>query len=146
MISTKTETFSKNEEIVLGGNETILVAEDDISVRTLTRTILESKGYTVLEANDGADAIKVFEYNKDRIDMVMLDVVMPNKNGQEANEAIQRIRPGVPVLFISGYTADIVFGKGIGGVEINFISKPLLPDELLRKVRSVIDKAKTTLY
>ncbi len=146
MISTKTETFSKNEEIVLGGNEAILVAEDDISVRTLTRTILESKGYTVLEANDGADAIKVFEYNKDRIDMVMLDVVMPNKNGQEANEAIQRIRPGVPVLFISGYTADIVFGKGIGGVEINFISKPLLPDELLRKVRSVIDKAKTTLY
>jgi len=146
MISTKTETFSKNEEIVLGGNETILVAEDDISVRTLTRTILESKGYTVLEANDGADAIKVFEYNKDRIDMVMLDVVMPNKNGQEANEAIQRIRPGVPVLFISGYTADIVFEKGIGGVEINFISKPLLPDELLRKVRSVIDKAKTTLY
>lgn len=146
LVGIKTKTNSETEEIVMGGNETILIAEDNEEVRVLTKTILEDKGYTVLDTVDGADAIKVFEHNKDRVDMVILDVVMPNKNGQEANETIQRIKPGTPVLFTSGYTADIVLGKGVKDSAINYISKPLLPNELLRKVRSIIDKAKPTIY
>jgi len=146
LVGIETKTVSGTEEIIMGGNETILIAEDNEEVRTLTKTILEDKGYKVLDAVDGADAIEVFEHNKDRIDLVVLDVVMPNKNGQEANETIQKIKPGVPVLFTSGYTADIVLGKGVNDSAINYISKPLLPNELLRKVRSIIDKAKPTLY
>lgn len=145
LVRMKPEIHSVNNEDVTGGNETILIAEDNHEVRQLTKTILESKGYKVIEAIDGVDAIKRFEQNKGEIDMVILDVVMPNKNGQEANEAIQKIKPGVPVIFVSGYTADIVLGKGVNGSAINYISKPLIPDDLLRKVRAVIDKTKTPL-
>jgi PAS domain S-box-containing protein len=128
------------KEDIKGGNETILLAEDNAEVRMLTKIVLESKGYTVIEAIDGEAAIKIFEENKDGIGMVILDVVMPKKNGKEVNEAIQKIKPGIHVLFISGYTADIVFDKGVKDIGINYISKPLLPDELLKKVRAVIDK------
>ncbi|MCX5816180.1 MAG: PAS domain S-box protein [Proteobacteria bacterium] len=128
------------KEDIKGGNETILLAEDNADVRILTKMVLESKGYTVIEAIDGEAAINTFEENKDRIGMVILDVVMPKKNGKEVNEAIQKIKLGTHVLFISGYTADIVFDKGVKNIGINYISKPLLPDELLKKVRAVIDK------
>ena len=136
----KPESPAAMKESVKGGNETILLAEDNAEVRMLTKMVLESKGYTVIEAIDGEAAIKNFEENKDEIGMVILDVVMPKKNGKEVNEAIQKIKPGIHVLFISGYTADIVFDKGVKDIGINYISKPLLPDELLKKVRAVIDK------
>lgn len=121
------------------GKEVILVAEDNTEVRLLTKEVLEGSGYTVLEARDGWDAIEKFAQNKDRINLVILDVVMPKKNGNEAYNEIRKIREDVKALFTSGYTGDIVLGKGIQNNAFNFMPKPVSPYELLKKVRLVLD-------
>lgn len=121
------------------GREVILVAEDNTEVRQLTKEVLEANGYTVLEARDGREAVEQFARNKDRISLVILDVVMPKKNGNEAYHEIRRMRDDVKALFTSGYTGDIILGKGIQDNAFNFIPKPLSPAELLKKVRVVLD-------
>jgi PAS domain S-box-containing protein len=121
------------------GAEVILVAEDNREVRELTKEVLEGNGYTVLEARDGSDAVDQFTLNKERIDLVILDVVMPRKNGNEAYNDILKIKKDVKALFTSGYTGDVVLDKGIRDNAFNFISKPVSPDELLSKVRVVLD-------
>jgi PAS domain S-box-containing protein len=121
------------------GKEVILIAEDNTEVRQLTKEVLEESGYTVLEARDGWDAIEKFSQNKDTINLVILDVVMPKKNGKEAYNEIRKIREDVKALFTSGYTGDIVLGKGIEDNAFNFIPKPLSPIDLLKKVRVVLD-------
>jgi CheY-like chemotaxis protein len=127
------------KEITPNGKEVILVAEDNTEVRQLTKEVLEGSGYTVLEARDGWDAIEKFIQNKDRINLVILDVVMPKKNGNEAYNEIRKIKEDVKALFTSGYTGDIVLGKGIQNNAFNFIPKPVSPFELLKKVRVVLD-------
>jgi two-component system cell cycle sensor histidine kinase/response regulator CckA len=122
-----------------GGNETILVAEDNEVVRNLVREVLIEYGYTIVEAVDGLDAIEQFS-KTDNIDLLILDSVMPNKNGWEVYDEINRIKTGTKVLFMSGYTRDVILDKGIEGEKFAFISKPALPDTLLRKVREVLDK------
>jgi PAS domain S-box-containing protein len=122
-----------------GGNEVILVAEDSTAVRQLTREVLHDSGYTVIEATDGRDAVQRFSENSAKIDLVILDVIMPNKNGNEVYEAIREIRHNVKVIFTSGYTGDVVLGKGIQDNAFNFLSKPVAPSELLAKVRAVLD-------
>ena len=126
-------------EVAPSGKEVILVAEDNTEVRQLTKEVLEESGYTVLEARDGWDAIEKFAQNKDTINLVILDVVMPKKNGKEAYNEIRKIREDVKALFTSGYTGDIVLGKGIENNAFNFIPKPLSPIDLLKKVRVVLD-------
>ncbi|OPX96431.1 MAG: Blue-light-activated protein [Syntrophorhabdus sp. PtaB.Bin006] len=121
------------------GTEVILVAEDNVTVRQLTREVLEDSGYTVIEATDGLDAVQRFSENREKIDLVILDVVMPNRNGNEAYQEIQEIRHNVKVIFMSGYTGDVVLGKGIQDSAFNFISKPASPHNLLTKVRAVLD-------
>ena len=125
---------------VIGGTETILIAEDDAAVRKLTKDILEQSGYTVIEAIDGDDTIKVFMENEEKIRFLILDVIMPKKNGREAYEEIKRINPDMKALFISGYTANVIHKKGILDKSFNFILKPVSPTELLRKVREVLNK------
>ena len=122
-----------------GGGETILIAEDDESVRAFTRTILEKMGYTVVESRDGADAVDKFQRHMERIDLVILDVVMPKKNGREAFEEIRAIRPDIKAIFCSGYTADIINAKGILQEELNFLEKPLASDRFLTKIREVLE-------
>ncbi|MBN1380123.1 MAG: PAS domain S-box protein [Deltaproteobacteria bacterium] len=122
-----------------GGHETILVAEDDDVGRELTRIVLERFGYTVITAYDGDDALKKFAGNKDNIDMVLLDVIMPKQNGKAVHDAIKGINSDIKSLFVSGYTADIIHKKGIFESNINFVSKPIVPQELARKVREVLD-------
>ncbi|OGR00845.1 MAG: hypothetical protein A2511_01570 [Deltaproteobacteria bacterium RIFOXYD12_FULL_50_9] len=124
-----------------GGTEIVLVAEDDPAVRNLTRTVLENFGYRVIEAVDGVDAVIKFKENKDRIRLLVLDMLMPGKDGREAYEDIKKIRPDIRVLFLSGYTADILQGKGILKEGMEFIAKPVLVNEFLQKVREVLDKA-----
>ena len=80
--------------------------------------------------------------DKDGIQLVLLDVVMPKKNGKEVYDAIRRTRPDVKVLFMSGYTADIMHNKGIAEAGLDFISKPVSPFELLRKVREILDRTR----
>jgi len=131
---------SKNLPMPEGGTETVLVAEDDEAVRMLIKSILEQYGYNVIEARDGNDTVKKFIENKDKVKFLLLDVIMPKKNGKEVYKEIKRIRPEVKALFISGYTADVMHKKGILEKGINFIAKPVSPDKLLRKVREVLDK------
>jgi PAS domain S-box-containing protein len=125
---------------VKGGNETVLVAEDDIPLGTLTRTILESSGYTVISAVDGEEAITKFMENRERISLVLLDMIMPKKNGKEVSVAIRNVSPRIKILFGSGYTMDIIKTRELTEAGFDFIHKPFLPRELLTKVREILDR------
>jgi len=121
------------------GSETVLVVEDNPEVRVLNRAILETFGYRVLEAMDGEEAVAQFVRHRDEIDLVVMDVVMPRKNGREAYGEIIKVRPDVRVLFMSGYTSDIVEEKGIIAEGVNFIPKPVNPLDMLKKIRELLD-------
>jgi len=140
VVKTPAGQEKQSYEQARGGNETILVAEDNKDVRRLAIEVLTGKGYTVIEAVDGDDAIRQFMKHKDEIDLLLLDVVMPGRNGKEAYEEMRRIKSGVKVLFTSGYTGDVVLTKGVSGEAINYIQKPLNPNELLKKIREVLDR------
>ena len=138
--STLESSEAKKKTIPKGGTETILLAEDELEVRRLVKTVLEEFGYKVIEAVDGDDAINRFMENKDRIDIVILDVIMPKKNGREAYNELKNIKPDIKTIFISGYTEDIIKNEDIVGNRFNFIAKPVSPTDLLRKIREVLDK------
>jgi PAS domain S-box-containing protein len=121
-----------------GGIETILLVEDAECVRESNRELLENFGYGVIEAIDGEDAIDKFALHKDRIDLMILDVIMPKKGGKEVYESIKEIRADILVLFTSGYTADIITHQGILDEKLPFIAKPIAPRELLKKIREVL--------
>jgi CheY-like chemotaxis protein len=122
-----------------GGKETILIAEDNEGVRRFMREALQGHGYTILEAIDGEDAVERFKEQRN-IDLIIIDSVMPRKNGREAYEEIHSIDPRIKVLFTSGYTKDIVLDKGIEEKEFDFIAKPLPLNKFLRKVREVLNR------
>lgn len=122
------------------GTETILVAEDNPEVRSFMSEVLGISGYTVLEAADGEMALQEFSRNREVVALVILDVVMPVRNGKEVCEEIQKIKPDMKILFVSGYTRDVVLFKGIQDETADFISKPILPDQLTHKVREMLDK------
>ncbi len=122
-----------------GGTETILVAEDDETVRNLTASVLTQFGYSVIQAEDGEAAVKKFSENRDKVRMLLLDVIMPKKNGKEVFDKIRIFKPDIKALFLSGYTADIIDQKGLLDKEFNFILKPVAINDLLRKVREVLD-------
>ena len=132
------EQESARAEEITKGTETVLVAEDDPDVRNMLTIILESHGYIVMQAVDGEDAIRV--HNENRIDLVILDVVMPRKNGKETLDEIAKIDPCVKAIFVSGYTGDMVIDKGIQSESVDFIQKPVSVPELLSKVREVLDR------
>lgn len=125
---------------VRGGTETILVAEDNNESRGFLKETLTRKGYRVIEAIDGEDALWRFGENKDAVDLLILDVVMPRKNGKEVYEEIRRTKPDVRVLFASGYTGDVVFDKGVEREAFDFIEKPVSPNDLLLKIREILDR------
>ncbi len=138
-LSVSQETIAE-AVIPKGGTETILVAEDNEDVRLLTKKVLESFGYNVIEAVDGADAVKKVEDNKDHIQLAILDVIMPRKSGKEAGDEMKKIKPDIRTLFISGYTADIIHQRGILEEKTDFLSKPVSPHELLAKIREILDR------
>ncbi len=126
--------------IAAKGNETILLAEDNPEVRNLVITVLEESGYAVISAMDGEEAVRKFQENAGRVDMLILDIIMPKKNGKEAYQEIKQMKPGIKTLFTSGYTAEVVQRKGILEAGLDFILKPISPADLLNKVRAVLDK------
>jgi two-component system cell cycle sensor histidine kinase/response regulator CckA len=141
MIKRKTVTKERTAlHPVSNGTETILVSEDDAAVSKIMKEVLEQFGYTVIEAVDGEDAISKFKNNRDRVKLLILDVIMPKKNGKEVYEEIRKDRPDVKVIFSSGYMTDTLQKKGALEGDINFIPKPVSPTELLRKVRETLDK------
>jgi CheY-like chemotaxis protein len=122
------------------GNETILVAEDDSALRKLFSTVLQTHGYKVILAEDGEEAIRKFMDNKDKIQLVMLDMIMPKISGKEAYDIIKIMRPDMKTLFSSGYTADRIDKDSMLKEGFDFIMKPASPKDLLRKIREVLDR------
>lgn len=140
LIQSKVEKKKKEtEKLMKGGAETILLAEDEENVRGIIKIVLERHGYQVIEAIDGADAVGEFRANKERIHLILLDVIMPNKNGRETYEAIIKMKPAVKAIFMSGYGSDAFQKKDILEKGIHFLPKPISPQELLEKVREILD-------
>jgi CheY-like chemotaxis protein len=123
----------------VGGNETILVVEDDDGVRALVATSLKRAGYTVLSAASGRDALPIIERQPGPIHLLLTDIVMPAMSGQELAEHAQASRPDVRVLFMSGYTANAVAHHGVLDEGANYLAKPFSLDELLSQVRALLD-------
>ncbi len=103
--------------------KTLLVAEDDTVVQLLLKDMLERYGYTVILACDGASAIKTLEKNKDRIDLALLDIVMPERNGYEAFEAMKMLKPDLKAIFMSGYVQDIIGKDAFPPGDLLFVEK-----------------------
>lgn len=122
-----------------GGSETILLAEDDAVIRKLTATVLEEYGYKVIEAVDGQDAIARAIENLGKINLVLLDGIMPNMNGKKAWLEIKALNPGIKGVFMSGYAEDVFTKEGIPEGDACFIRKPVSPSVLIRKIRLVLD-------
>jgi len=120
--------------------ETILVAEDNEKLRKLSETILSQQGYKVILAPDGQEAIEKFIENKERIHLILLDMIMPKKSGKEVYDEILIIKPDMKVIFVSGYTADRIDKESLRGDNVDFIFKPVQPKHLLRKIREMLDK------
>jgi CheY-like chemotaxis protein len=126
---------------IRGGNETILLAEDETTVKKLLSEILSSYGYNIIVAKDGLDAVDKFKTHREQIKLVILDVIMPGLNGKEVLAVIRQTSPDFRALFISGYAAEIIQRNGLTQKDADFLSKPILPNELLHQVREILDRA-----
>ncbi|HXP47641.1 MAG TPA: PAS domain S-box protein [Terriglobales bacterium] len=124
-----------------GGSETILIVEDDSSLRWLTVQILTQFGYTVLEAGDGSQALALAEERAGNIDILLTDVVMPGCNGRQLARQVEQLYPQIKVLLMSGYTAEIVAQQDGKEIALAFLEKPCTPEELGLKVREVLGQS-----
>ncbi len=122
------------------GHETILLVEDEDDVRALAREVLERQGYTVVEASDGAQALQVYEKERERIDLILTDVVMPRMSGREMVDRVRASRPDMRVLYMSGYTADAIVRHGVLDQSMLLLGKPFTPVALIAKIREVLDR------
>jgi len=136
IVSKPTEPDS---EETLCGTETVLLVEDEDGVRMLASLVLESYGYKVLNASNGAEAIRLTEQYRDPIDLLMTDVVMPGMGGRELAESLRPRFPKMKMMFSSGYTNDAVVRHGLSHENIAFLQKPYDPTGLVGKVRQVLD-------
>jgi CheY-like chemotaxis protein len=122
------------------GSECILVVEDEEIVRELAREVLRGCGYTVLVARQGLEALRVCEEYIGTIHLVMTDVVMPEMSGRELVQRLALLRPGVKLLYMSGYTDEALQRQGVHGEGITLLHKPFTPGALARQVREVLDR------
>jgi PAS domain S-box-containing protein len=132
------ETVTVRAPENLTGSETILLVEDEPSLLSLGASMLESLGYTVITAGTPDDAVGLFREHEGEIHLVMTDVVMPGMNGSELCDVLKNIRPGLRVLYMSGYTADAILHRGIIDPGIHFLQKPFPLDDLARAVRAAL--------
>jgi two-component system, cell cycle sensor histidine kinase and response regulator CckA len=139
LIDASEDALGAGSDQACGGTETILLAEDDDGVRALVKIILTASGYRVIEARDGEDAVVKFRENIETVDLLLLDVVMPKMNGKESYLEIRALKPKTRAIFVSGYTADIIDRNGLLDAGLHLLSKPLLPNQLLAKVREVLE-------
>ena len=123
------------------GDETILLVEDNAQVRSLAQTILEQQGYTVIAAADGDDALSKLEKHHDTIDLLLTDVVLPNLNGKEIYELAVQKHPRLMVLYMSGYTNNVIAHRGVLDEGVNFIQKPFSVNTLGLKIRQILNRA-----
>ncbi len=136
------EIVSSRKRTMPGGTETILVVDDDPSVRRLIVDTLEPLGYHLIEAGCGSEALEYYKMTKEQIDLVLTDVIMPGMNGRELIETIKIDHPGIKAILMSGYTDNVVAHHGVLKPGIIFINKPLLPIAMANKIREVLDNVK----
>jgi CheY-like chemotaxis protein len=122
-----------------GGREKILITDDDETTRKYFAVVLAEAGYRVIEAVDGAEAIRKFKDNADSIGLVIIDMMMPRMNGRECCRAIRKVRPDSKVLFVSGYSEDLLLKSGILERGQRSLLKPVSQQDLLRAVRAALD-------
>lgn len=134
------EIIPQRDNAISGGTETILLAEDDTMVREMTRDMLTEFGYTVMTAEDGSEAVGKFSAQSDTIDLLLFDLIMPRMNGQEAFDEIRKLRPGIKIIFFSGYAPEIIHQKVALTAGAHLLAKPTAPKKLLQLVRKVLDE------
>ncbi len=142
-LPTNTSQVEDNDHIASilpNGTETILIAEDDEYVRALVSSVLKQNGYKVIEATDGNSAVAEFLANRDKVSLMLIDVFMPKKKGTAVFKEIRETRPDIKAIFISGHSTSHIINQFEFTEKISFLSKPILPDELLHKVRELLDK------
>lgn len=138
--SLRPETEVTSAEAPTRGSETILVIEDEDVVRNLACRGLRDHGYSVLEATNGIQALRLMEEHPDTIDLVISDVVMPEMGGRKFGQSLAHLRPGLPILYMSGYTGEDVVQRGLLEPGAPFQQKPFTPGTLATKVRSILDQ------
>ena len=136
----KLPTSQSHPVRIQGGHETILVVDDEESVCQLVQQTLEGEGYTILKAHSGSAALTLARQYQGKIDLILTDVVMPHMSGREMAEQLKTLQPQMKVIFMSGYTSDIMVRHGVETAEIEFLPKPFSPSKLAAKVREVFDK------
>jgi CheY-like chemotaxis protein len=123
----------------LGGNEVILLVEDDKSILSITAETLERLGYRVLSTTSPSEAIRIGESHTDEINLIVTDVVMPEMNGKDLATKLESIHPNIKCLYMSGYTANVIAHHGVLDKGVNFINKPFSKQDLALKIRAVLD-------
>jgi CheY-like chemotaxis protein len=136
----KADKSVSDKKAAAGGTETILLVEDEPSILRMTRMMLERKGYTVLSAATPAEAMEKAKNHSGTIDLLMTDVVMPEMNGRDLSEKITDHYPDIRLLFMSGYTANVIAHHGVLDDGVTFIQKPFSMDDLADKLREVLEK------
>jgi two-component system cell cycle sensor histidine kinase/response regulator CckA len=132
--------FSKDQTAMPRGSETILVVEDEASIRRLIVDTLQPLGYTVIEASGGEEALSVCDMKPGVIDLLMTDMIMPGMSGTELADAFATKRPETKIVFMSGYSHNWNTPIKILGKETTFMQKPLIPGSLAQKIREVLDE------
>jgi len=127
-------------ESIVEGTETVLLVEDEGAILRMGKAMLESFGYTVLAADRPDEALAIVDQHDGPMHLLITDVVMPDMNGKELMAKIRKHQPKIKVLFISGYTEDVIMHRGILQQNVNFLQKPFTVDSLARKVREALDK------
>ena len=121
------------------GSEVLLLAEDEEELRHLFRSILEENGYSVFEAADGEEAMETFNANKNAIELMILDVIMPRRNARDVYEAVKKERPDMKFLFVSGHGQETINQSGIQGENITILTKPASLPQFMKTVREILD-------
>ncbi len=125
------------------GTETILLCEDDASVRELTAVILREAGYTVLAAAKPGEALQIAAAETGNIHLLLTDVIMPGMNGRKLSDTLTTLRPDIRTLFVSGYTENVIAHHGVLEKNVNFLEKPFSRHQLLQRIREVLDQTPT---
>jgi CheY-like chemotaxis protein len=133
-------TVSPRPHVAAAGHETILLVDDEEALRIAARRMLQRAGFTVLQASDGADAMRVMSEHTGPVHALVTDVVMPGVGGPELARRLREVRPDLPTLFISGYTEEGVRTQGVLQPDAAYLEKPFSPEDLIRKVREVLAK------
>ena len=138
-VAPETSDVAEAKQPARGGQETILLVEDEDIVRDLAREVLQYYGYTVITAENGEEGLRVCREFAGQVDMVLTDVVMPRMSGRELAEQLAVERPGTRVLYMSGFTDDAIVRHGLLEEDIAFIQKPFTPESLATKIRELLD-------